>query len=205
MPLSTFDSVEILHFCVGILFAVTFQGAAQGITIALFQSNPEKQDERPQLNLNFFAHLDPVALLVFFLGGFGWAKAVKVDDQEFKNPRVAWLIVAFVSGFVNLLVAVTLSTITDILWTSRAFYVVMLVNASVFVYHFTIPIPPLAASRIIYALTPQKHRRLWRWYSRLGPFLLLAIVGTERFTDLRILRPLTGPIIDAIMRFCTTF
>ena len=204
MPPTTFDPIKILFFCVGILFAVTFQGAAQGIAIAIFQGNPANDDDRPQLNLNFFAHLDPLALLVFFLGGFGWAKPPRVEDQEFKNPRIAWLIIAFVSAFTNLLVAVTVSVFVDIVGTSQAFRTVMLVNATVFVYHFLVPIPPLASSRIIYALLTPKHRRIWQWYSRLGPFLLLAMVIVERFTDIKIFDHLTKPFIDAIMTFCTT-
>ena len=205
MPLVTFDPIEILFFCVGILFAVTFQGAAQGITVAIFQANSKNHADRPQLNLNFFSHLDPLALLVFFLGGFGWAKPARVEDQEFKSPRLAWLVIAFVSAFTNLLVAVTISVLVDILGTSRAFHMVMLVNATVFVYHFLVPIPPLASSRIIYALLTPKNKRIWQWYSRLGPFMLLAVVVVERFTDIKILSPLTRPFIDAIMTFCTTF
>ena len=205
MPPTTFDSLEILFFCVGILFAVTIQGAAQGITVAIFQGSTESDVDRPQLNLNFFAHLDPLALLVFFLGGFGWAKPAKVEDQEFKSPRLAWLVIAFVSAFTNLLVAVTVSVLVDILGTSQAFHMVMLVNATVFVYHFLVPIPPLASSRIIYALLTPKNKGIWQWYSRLGPFLLLAMVVVERFTDIKIFGPLTKPFIDAIMTFCTTF
>ena len=204
MPPTTFNIEEIVYFCVGILFAVTAQGAVQGLTIELFSYGPEGQhEEKPRLNLNFLAHLDPIALLVFFAGGFGWAKVIKVDDTELKSPRIAWLVIAFVAAFTNLLLAVSISTITDILWTSRAFYVVMAVNASVFVYHLLVPIPPLAASRLIYALIPPQHLGLWRWYARAGPFILLAIVALERFTDISILHHLTRPFFEAIMRFCT--
>ena len=204
MPPTTFNIEEIVYFCVGILFAITAQGAVQGLTIELFSYGPEGQhQEKPRLNLSFFAHLDPIALLVFFAGGFGWAKVIKVDDTELKSPRIAWLVTAFVGAFTNLLLAVSISSITDILWTSRAFYVVMAVNASVFVYHLLVPIPPLAASRLIYALIPPQHLGLWRWYARAGPFILLVIVALERFTDVSILHPLTRPVVEAIMRFCT--
>jgi Zn-dependent protease len=205
MPLTKFTIPEIIYYCVGILFAITAQGAVQGLTLDLFSRTVEgQQEEKPKINLNFFAHLDPIALLVFFADGFGWAKVIKVDDSQLKHPRIAWLVTAYMSALTNLLVAVSISTISDILWTSRAFYVVMALNASVFVYHLLVPIPPLAASRIIYALIPPQHRGLWRWYARLGPFILLTIAALERFTDLSILHPITQPLFGVIMRFCSS-
>ena len=193
MLLTKFTIPEIIYYCVGILFAVTAQGAVQGLTLDLFSHTPEGQAvEKPKINLNFFAHLDPIALLVFFADGFGWAKVIKVDDSQLKHPRIAWLVTAYMSAFTNLLVAVSISTISDIL------------NANVFVYNLLVPIPPLAASRIIYALIPPQHRGLWRWYARLGPFILLTIAALERFTDVRILHPITQPLFGAIMHFCTS-
>jgi Zn-dependent protease len=203
VPLITFDSVSILYFCVGVLFAITAQGAAQGITIEIFRVRTDDETDRPQLNLNFYSYLDPIALLVFFLGGFGWPRAIRVDDRDFRNPAIAWLVIAFAGAFTNLLIAVSISTISDILWTSKAFQVVMLVNAAVFVYHVMVPIPPLAASRLIYALIPRRYNRIWQWYYKLGPFLLLALVGIEQFTKTPILSRITKPYIDAIMRFCS--
>ena len=205
MPLTTFTIPEIIYYCVAILFAVTAQGAVQGLTLDLFSITPEGQEEeKPRIDLNFFSHLDPIAILVFFLDGFGWAKVIKVDDSQLKHPRIAWLVTVYMSAITNLLVAVSISTISDILWTSRAFYVVMALNANVFVYSLLVPIPPLAASRIIYALIPPQHRGLWRWYARLGPFILLTIAALERFTDVRILHPITQPLFGAIMHFCTS-
>jgi hypothetical protein len=205
MPLTTFTIPEIIYYCVAILFAITAQGAVQGLTLDLFSHTPEGQEEeKPRINLHFFAHLDPISLLVFFADGFGWARVIKVEDSQLKKPKVAWLATGYMSAFTNLLVAVSISTISDILWTSRAFYVVMGLNASVFVYHALVPIPPLAASRIIYALIPPQHRGLWHWYARLGPFILLTIAALERFTDVSILHPITQPLFGAIMRFCTT-
>ena len=205
MPLTTFTIPEIIYYCVAILFAVTAQGAVQGLTLDLFSITAEGQEEeKPRIDLNFFAHLDPIAILVFFLDGFGWAKVIKVDDSQLKHPRVAWLITVYMSAITNLLVAVSISTVSDILWTSRAFYVVMALNANVFVYNMLVPIPPLAASRIIYAFIPPRHLGLWRWYARLGPFILLTIAALARFTDVAILHPITQPFFRAIMRFCSS-
>ena len=205
MLLTKFTIPEIIYYCVGILFAITAQGAVQGLTLDLFGLTPEGQEEeKPKVNLNFFAHLDPIAILVFFLDGFGCAKVIKVDDSQLKHPRIAWLVTAYMSAFTNLLVAVSISTVSDILWTSRAFYVVMALNANVFVYNLLVPIPPLAASRILYAFVPPRHHALWRWYARLGPFILLTIAALERFTDVSILHPITQPLYGAIMRFCAS-
>jgi Zn-dependent protease len=203
LPFTPFNSVELIFFCVGILVAVTAQGAAQGLAIEIFRTRKEDEDQKPQLNLNAFAHLDPLALVAFFLGGFGWARPSRVEDDEFKNPRLAWLVIAFVSALTNLFVAVTLSSVSDILGKSQVLSRVMAVNAAVFVYQYLIPIFPLAASRVIYALTPARFGRLWLWYARLGPFLLVALTGIERFLGIPLLRPLTQPAIDAIMRFCS--
>jgi Zn-dependent protease len=203
VPFTPFDSVELLFLCVGILLAVTAQGAAQGLAVEIFRNRREGQDQSPQLNLSFFAHLDPLALITFFLGGFGWARAPRVEDEEFRNPRVAWLVIACVSTATNLFVAVTLSTLSDILGKSEVFSRVIAINAAVFVYHLLVPIPPLAASRVIYALIPARFRQIWRWYSRMGPWILVALAAAEGLVGIPLLRPLTQPAIDAIVRFCS--
>ena len=64
MPLTTFTIPEVIYYCVAILFAVTAQGAVQGLTLDLFSITPEGQEEeKPRIDLNFFSHLDPIAFL----------------------------------------------------------------------------------------------------------------------------------------------
>ena len=193
--LASFRLDEILFFSLGILIAVAFSGGFQEVVAEIFRSEPSKHEVKP--NFNPLAHLDPRALIVFFAGGFGWAKLPRIDESELNRPKIALLVIGFLGAFVNLLIAVSASTVADIIGHDRVFTVVINLNAAVFAYHF-LPIPPLAGSRVVYLLTPEKLEGVWRFYAAIGPFLLMAIATLQRFTEIALLDNLVQPILNVI-------
>lgn len=59
--------------------------------------------ERGRLTLNPVAHFDGLGLLMMFLVGFGWAKPVPVNPENFKNKKLGMFTVSIAGIAVNLL------------------------------------------------------------------------------------------------------
>jgi len=47
--------------------------------------------------------------------------------------------------------------------------------------------------------------RIWRLYSRIGPFIILGLVLLDRFSITPILRETVAPILDGVARFAAYF
>ena len=86
------------------------------------------------------------------------------------------------------------------LWTDRVIEVMLNLCVAVTAYHI-LPIPPMAGSRLIYLLLPQE--RIWRWYSKLGPFIILGLVAADRFSGTPFLREAMAPVLKAVAGFAS--
>jgi len=199
LPLMIFNSEEILFYSVTILIIVTFSSGFTRL-FALSFANVKPAGEEADFEFNPFGNLDIVGTIVFFLGGFGWGK--QVDDQKigFKHQKLGWLIISLVAPFASLTLAVTAAYIKQYFWTDRVVEVVLHLGAAVTAYHI-LPIPPLAGSRLIYLALPGQNQRIWRMYSRIGPYIILAFVIAERFSGIPFLKETVAPVLDVITRF----
>jgi hypothetical protein len=199
LPLMIFNSEEILFYSVTILIIVTFSSGFTRL-FALSFANEKPAGEEADFEFNPFGNLDIVGTIVFFLGGFGWGK--QVDDQKigFKHQKLGWLIISLVAPFASLTLAVTAAYIKQYFWTDRVVEIVLHLGAAVTAYHI-LPIPPLAGSRLIYLALPGQNQRIWRMYSRIGPYIILAFVIAERFSGIPFLKETVAPVLDVVTRF----
>lgn len=198
MPLTRFTAEEILYYCVSILVIVTF-GAGFTRFFAHSFAHPPPEDE-VGFDFNPPAVLDIVGTIVFFLAGFGWGK--QVDDQKirFKKQKLGWLIISLIAPFASLVVALTAAYIKYFLWTDRVIEVLLSLSVTATAYHI-MPIPPMAASRLIYLAIPRSHEVIWRIFFKAGPFIILAMVLFDRFSGIPFLRQTLAPVVDAVARF----
>lgn len=58
-----------------------------------------------RLTLNPLAHIDPIGSILMFIGGFGWAKPVPVNPNNFEKPRKGMAMTAAAGPLSNLIVA----------------------------------------------------------------------------------------------------
>lgn len=76
-----------------------------------------------RLSLNPLRHLDPVGTLMMFFLGFGWAKPVPVNPNNFKNPRRDDILVSLAGITMNLLLFLLFTLLTvafnQFLWDPR--------------------------------------------------------------------------------------
>ena len=149
-------------------------------------------DETPKFagryTLNPFAHFDPIGLAMMILIGFGWAKPVPVNPDNFHNRKKGCVLVSIAGVTVNIIFALLGCPLIflaskvgiDAEWAK---YINMLIhdlpvsffsiNISLFVFNL-LPIYPLDGFRLYDALT--KNRGKFYYFVRnKGFYILLAI------------------------------
>jgi len=198
LPIKNFNTEEILYYCVSILVIVTF-GSGFTRFFAFSFAHPRRDDD---MDFNPITNLDIIGTIVFFLGGFGWGR--QVDDQKtrFKKQKLGWIVISLIAPFASLTIAMSAAYIKHFLWTDRVLDVVLNLSVAATAYH-VLPIPPLTGSRLIYLLVPEKHERVWRLFSKAGPFIILGLVLIDRFSGTPFLREAIAPVLNAVAGFAT--
>ena len=194
MPLKSFNAEEILYFCVAILAIVTF---GSGFTRLFAKSfgHPRSDDV---FDFNPITNLDIIGTIIFFLGGFGWGKQMNDQKIRFKKQKLGWCLISLIAPFASLTLAMSAAYIKHFFWTDRVIEVVLYLSVAATAYH-VLPIPPLAGSRLIYLILPQE--RIWRLFSKAGPFIILGLVLFDRFSGIPFLRDTIAPVLDVLTRF----
>jgi hypothetical protein len=194
LPIINFNAENILYYCVAILAITTFGSGFTGLFAKSF-GHPRSEDV---FDFNPITNLDIVGTIVFFVGGFGWGK--QFDDQKirFKKQKLGWCLISLISPFASLTLAMTAAYIKHFLWTDRVIEVVLSLSTATATYHI-LPIPPLAGSRLIYLILPQE--RIWKLFSKAGPFIILGLVLIDRFSGTAFLRNAMAPVLDVVTRF----
>ncbi len=144
----------------GIIIAmVVHEWAHARVAYALGDYTP-KLDGR--LTLNPAAHVDLFGLLMLFLVHFGWAKPVRINANNFSNPRRDDILVSLAGPMSNLITAF----LTLIVWVvllrfgihmsegaAAVLQMIMIININFAIFNM-LPIPPLDGSHILRNLLP---------------------------------------------------
>ena len=139
-----------------------------------------------RLNFNPMAHLDPIGAILLVVAGFGWAKGVPINVNNFRNRREGILKVSFAGPAANLflcfLAALMMALLGRMGMLSDGLYKFLfwmqLYNVW-FAFFNLIPVPPLDGSRILSELLPAKQS--WQFneiVDRYGFYILIALVFT---------------------------
>ena len=95
--------LNVLAFVVALLSALVLHEIAHGLVALWNGDNTAKVYGR--LSLNPIRHFDWVGLLLMFLVGFGWAKPVPVNPNNFKDRKVGAITVSIAGVLTNVLLA----------------------------------------------------------------------------------------------------
>ncbi len=112
-----------------------------------------------RMTLSPLAHIDPFGGLLLLLFGFGWAKPVPVNPNNFENPRKGMMLTAIAGPLSNLIAAfagmIALRLYSgNIEALSDALFYFVIININLCVFNM-IPVPPLDGSRVLtYFLPP---------------------------------------------------
>lgn len=138
-----------------------------------------------RITLNPLAHLDLLGTLCMFLAGFGWAKPVPINPNNFKNPKVGMAISAFFGPLSNIVLAAvamvamkimfyTIGIASSYVWL--IFELVIYINLGLAVFNL-LPIPPLDGSRVLTVFLPQDKYFKIMQYERYIFIALLLLIG----------------------------
>ena len=144
----------------GIIIAmVIHEWAHARVAYALGDYTP-KLDGR--LTLNPAAHVDLFGLLMLFLVHFGWARPVRINANNFSNPRRDDILVSLAGPASNLIMAF----LTMVVWVvllrfgiqmsegaASVLQLIMIININFAIFNM-LPIPPLDGSHILRNLLP---------------------------------------------------
>lgn len=144
-----------------------------------------------RLTLNPLAHIDPLGALMTLLAGFGYAKPVPVNMNNFKRGKrkqqmalvalagpVSNLIMAFISMLIFYGIYHFTDNISDMSYYLYLFFAYACnINISLAVFNL-IPIPPLDGSRILSAVIPDKYYYKLMQYERYIILIIFVLILT---------------------------
>lgn len=138
-----------------------------------------------RLTINPMAHISWLGALLIFLVGFGYAKPVPVNSNNFKKRKLGLFITAFAGPFSNLVMGfifVFLQMLfarfgTSVVLTSFSlfFRFAATINIGLAVFNL-LPIPPLDGSRLWQAILPEKWVAKMTQYERFIILVVFALI-----------------------------
>ena len=157
---STERITEILINGIILLIAFPIHECAHALVAKwLGDDTAEKQG---RITLNPIKHLDLWGTILMLFAGFGWAKPVPIDPNNFKNRKLGMALSSLAGPTSNLIIAyiaIILSKILLYTETSVEPSIIcinaMLINVGLAVFNL-IPVPPLDGSRILLLILPEK-------------------------------------------------
>ena len=168
-----------------VLFCLTVHETCHGLAALALGDPTAKRQHR--LSLNPLRHIDWFGLLMMLVAGFGWARPVPVNPNDFKKPRQGMALTALAGPASNLLLALLLLIPARLIYT-YAHYSVFNQTALDFLTSTAalsiglglfnlIPIPPLDGSKVLAVLLPERAYRWLMRYERFGIFALWLLVA----------------------------
>lgn len=177
-----------------ILFSLSIHEFMHGF-VALKLGDPTARN-LGRLTLDPRKHIDPLGFLVLMVFGFGWAKPVRVNARNFKNPKWGFALVALAGPLTNFLLGAINAAIYGVLWGFYAhaalsstsdfrlsllywcmifFMLAAMLNFIYSVFNM-IPLPPYDGSRILFTFLPQRAYFAVMKYERYILYGLLAVL-----------------------------
>ncbi|GGH27875.1 site-2 protease family protein [Paenibacillus segetis] len=153
-----------------------------------------------RVTLNPTVHFDLIGIILLLIAGFGWARPVPVNRDNFSKPRLMGVIVSAAGPLSNLLLGVLgtliyviliqfgiLDAISNdkLLEAIRLFFgLFTLMNFFLFLFNL-LPLPPLDGYRILEDIVPRSMfgtLKKFEQYSMFIFLLILVIPGLQRYT-----------------------
>ena len=167
-----------------VLLCLTVHESCHGLAAYALGDPTARREHR--LSLNPLRHIDWFGLLMMFVAGFGWAKPVPVNPNNFKKPKQGMALTALAGPVSNFLLALLMLLAARIFCDVAAYseanqrildFLLMVALLSIGLGLFNLlPIPPLDGSKVLFAVLPDgAYNQLMR-YERYGMLLLFALV-----------------------------
>ncbi len=163
-----------LHFT-SFLISVSFHEAAHALVAFILGDRTAYRQGR--LTLFPWAHLDFFGTFFLLLFGFGWARPVPIAYNNFRFPRLFFVVAALAGPLTNVVLALFSASLIMKNVVSSTILVLFFqymtrVNITLALLNM-LPIPPLDGSQIVHMLLLERFPRLVGYMYRYGIFILL--------------------------------
>ena len=194
---------DIIARLIVILTCLPIHEAAHAFAAEKMGDDTARYNRR--VSMNPFDHIDPVGALMILLVGFGWAKAVPFNPNNFRNRRGGTVVTALAGPLANVGLAGVCLIVYKVLrgfaivtpgpdWMFsgilQVLWMMVSVNLSLAVFNL-LPLPPLDGWRIASVLLP--------------PRIVWQIQGYEQMLVLPIMILVWMDLFDAPIYFLTNF
>lgn len=179
----TLNSPLFLFTVIAIPFSLVLHEFAHAIVADWFGDPTPRLAGR--VTLNPLPHLDVLGLLMMLFGPIGWAKPTPVNPENFKRPKLAYLLTVAAGPITNLILASLSFLLLKLVWNpndiatsgflTRLLNVMAVINVNLFVFNL-IPVPPLDGSRLLGTFLRGRGGRALQAWEVYGPFILLLFV-----------------------------
>ena len=148
-----------------------------------------------RMTVNPMKHFDLVGLLLFAVAGFGWAKPVPINPNNFKNYRRGYFLTSIAGVLINYLTALLLFYPLMILIERAIPFTGTYTLGDIFMDYFTyllyhsslsfcvfnlLPIYPLDGFRMIDAID-KKRGKVYRFLRMYGQYILMGLIILSYF------------------------
>lgn len=193
---------ELLGWGLGFLLGITIHEFAHawtayrmGDTLAYYQG---------RVTLDPRSHIEPIGLVLAFIVGFGWGKAVPVNPNAFyPHERRGLMIVSIAGPLTNLVLAFVIGALYRILFggfpnsfVENLLFASFSINVILFAFNL-LPLSPLDGWKIMLGLLPREQSIQIARYERESflVLILVVIVGTHWL----ILGPIVNFLFDTLI------
>ncbi|MBQ8428450.1 MAG: site-2 protease family protein, partial [Clostridia bacterium] len=142
-----------------------------------------------RMTLNPVKHFDPLGMIMFAVAGFGWAKPVPVNPNNFKKYKLGTFLTSAAGIIANLLFAFLIYPVIQLFFLylypalSGKYMVIFLYCLLMFLWIFSlnfavfnlIPLYPLDGFRIVTAFN-KKRGKVYQFLRNYGYYILLALI-----------------------------
>lgn len=191
----------------GILLGLTVHEFSHALSALYMGDDTAKHYGR--LTLNPLKHIDPIGFLMLLFAGFGWAKPVPVNPNNFKHRKLGCFLVSISGPLSNFLLVIVLAVVLGFQLTfmnNRLMNLIIIfaIQINIVLGLFNLfPIPPLDGSKMLLLILPDSMEGFiykMEKYSYIILFILLylGVIGN-------ILFPMVEFIFENVLRILSLF